>query len=126
MLSFADARLVVDNDAMFVAGMGAALLLGNLREVRKARVGLAIVLGSAATVVYNGPERVAGQLVFTPVAVRARLARGLRLRERAVQSEAAEERAMRAERERESAARVAVAEERGRIARELHDVVPTP
>ena len=48
---------------------------------------------------------------------------GFALRERAEQTEAAEERALRAERERESAARVAVAEERARIARELHDVV---
>ena len=123
VLSFADGRLIVDNDAMFVAGMGAALLLGNLREVRKARLGLAIVLGSAATVVYNGPERAAGQLVFTPLLFALAWLVGFALRERAAQSEAAEERAMRAERERESAARVAVAEERGRIARELHDVV---
>jgi signal transduction histidine kinase len=48
---------------------------------------------------------------------------GYALRERVVRSEAAEERALRAERERESAARVAVAEERARMARELHDVV---
>ena len=123
MLSFVDGRLIVDNDVMFLAGMGAALLLGNLREVRKARLGLAIVLGSAATVVYNGPERAPGQLVFTPLVFALAWLVGFALRERAAQSEAAEERAMRAERERESAARVAVAEERGRIARELHDVV---
>jgi signal transduction histidine kinase len=48
---------------------------------------------------------------------------GYALRERAEQAEAAEERAIQAERERESAARVAVAEERARIARELHDIV---
>src|SRR4029434_10546055 len=45
------------------------------------------------------------------------------LHERAEQTEAAEQRAARAERERENAARLAVAEERARIARELHDVV---
>ena len=48
---------------------------------------------------------------------------GFALRERAAQAEEAEERALDAERERESAARIAVAEERARIARELHDVV---
>ena len=40
-----------------------------------------------------------------------------------MQAEAAEERAARAEREREVMARIAVAEERARIARELHDIV---
>jgi signal transduction histidine kinase len=44
-------------------------------------------------------------------------------RERAEQTEAAEDRAARAEHDREATARVAVAEERARIARELHDVV---
>ena len=48
---------------------------------------------------------------------------GLALRERAEQAEAAEARAAQAERERETRARIAVAEERARIARELHDVV---
>src|SRR5262249_20577192 len=48
---------------------------------------------------------------------------GFALRERGQQAEDAEERAAEAEREREAAARLAVAEERARIARELHDVV---
>jgi signal transduction histidine kinase len=48
---------------------------------------------------------------------------GFALRERAVQAEAAEVRAAQAERERDAAARIAVAEERTRIARELHDIV---
>jgi signal transduction histidine kinase len=45
------------------------------------------------------------------------------VRARAVHAEAAEERAVHAEHEREAAARIAVAEERARIARELHDIV---
>ena len=48
---------------------------------------------------------------------------GFALRERSAQADAAEQRATQAERERESAARIAVAEERARIARELHDIV---
>jgi signal transduction histidine kinase len=48
---------------------------------------------------------------------------GFALRERAEQAEAAETRATLAERERDAAARIAVAEERARIARELHDIV---
>jgi signal transduction histidine kinase len=48
---------------------------------------------------------------------------GYALRERSEQAEAAEVRAARAERDREAVARVAVAEERSRIARELHDIV---
>jgi signal transduction histidine kinase len=48
---------------------------------------------------------------------------GFALHARTAHAEAAEERATRAERDREAAARVAMAEERGRIARELHDVV---
>ena len=123
VLSFADGLLIVDKAGLFVAGMGAAVLLGNLARERQARVGLAIVLGGAAIVIYNDPNHATGDLIFTPVLFAMGWLVGFALRERTKQTEAAEERAARAEREREAAARVAVAEERGRIARELHDVV---
>jgi signal transduction histidine kinase len=124
VLSFIDGRLIVDQGGLFLAGMCAAQLLGNLRRDVQARAGLAIVLAGAATIVYNDPHDTApGDLVFTPVLFAIGWLVGFALRERAEQTEAAEERAARAERDREAAARVAVAEERGRIARELHDVV---
>ncbi len=122
-LSILDGRLVVSQGGAFVAGTGAALLLGNLRRDVQARVGLAIVLSGAAIVVYNDPRHSVGDLFFTPALFVIAWLVGFALRERAEQTEAAEERAALAEREREAAARLAVAEERGRIARELHDVV---
>lgn len=122
-LSFLDPRLIPGQGGVFIAGMGAAFLLGNLRRELQARVGLLIVLAGAATVVFNDPTHFAGDLVFTPLLFATAWLVGYALRESTEQSEAAQERAARAERERESAARVAVAEERARIARELHDVV---
>jgi signal transduction histidine kinase len=103
--------------------MVAAFLLGNLRNDTEARVGLTIVIAAAAIVVYNTPGHAPGELVFIPVLFAIGWLAGFALRERSVQAEDAEERALRAEREREAAARLAVAEERARIARELHDIV---
>ena len=103
--------------------MGAAVLFGSLRNGLQARVGLVLVLVGAAVVVYYDPTRTAANLLFTPALFAVAWLAGFALRDRAERSEAAEERAVRAERERESAARVAVAEERARMARELHDVV---
>ena len=122
-LSFVDGLLVVDKAGLFIAGMVAALLLGNLRRDPQARIGLVIVLGGAAIVIYNDPAHASGDVVFTPLLFAIGWLVGFALRERTEQVEAAEERATRAEREREAASRVAVAEERARIARELHDVV---
>jgi signal transduction histidine kinase len=123
-LSFLDGRLITSQPAVYASGLGAALLLGNLRTGVQARIGLIIVLAGAAIVVYNDePSPQAEDLVFTPVPFGIAWLVGYALRERTARTEAAEERASRAERDRESAARVAVAEERGRIARELHDVV---
>lgn len=122
-LSFADGRLIVTQAGVFIAGMGGALLLGNLRRGPQTRVGLAIVLACAAVVVYNDPTHSVADLFFTPALFGVCWLVGFALRERADQTQAAEERAARAEREREAAARIAVAEERARIARELHDVV---
>ena len=122
-LSFVDGRLVVATQALFAAGFAAAFLLGNVREPRRARAGLAVVLGCAAVIVYNDPLHSAGELVFTPLFFSIGWLAGFALYERAARAEAAEARARRAEHERETASRLAVAEERARIARELHDIV---
>jgi signal transduction histidine kinase len=122
-LSFVDGNLIVTQAGVFVCGMGAAILLGSLRNGLQSRVGLVLVLVGSATVVYNDPTHGPGDFFFTPVLFSVGWLVGLALRERNLQADAAEDRALRAERERESAARVAVAEERARMARELHDVV---
>jgi signal transduction histidine kinase len=108
---------------VFVAGLGAAGLLGNQRNATQARLGLAIVLGGGAIVVYNNSTMQTGSVVFIPLQFALAWLVGYALRERTARTEAAEERAARAERDRETAARLAAAEERARIARELHDVV---
>jgi signal transduction histidine kinase len=122
-ISFVDGRLVTSTASAVVAGVGAAFLLGNLREAAQARLGLAIAVGGGAIIVYNDPTHAAGDLLVTPMLFAIGWLAGYALRERATQAEAAEMRAAIAEREREAAARVAVAEERARIARELHDIV---
>jgi signal transduction histidine kinase len=122
-LSFVDGRLIPFTATPFIAGMAAAFLLGNLRDDTEARIGLAIVLSGAEIVMYNNPDHAPGDLVFTPLLFGIGWLAGFALRERAQRAEAAELRATQAERERETAARIAVAEERARIARELHDIV---
>jgi len=122
-LSFLDGRLIVNQAGIFVAGMGAAVLLGNQRSARLSYVGLATVLGGSLLVVLHDTGPAGDELASVPVLFGISWLVGFALRERTERTELAEERARRAEREREVAARVAVAEERGRIARELHDVV---
>jgi signal transduction histidine kinase len=122
-VTFVDSLLIPFMVSLFPVGLASAFLLGNVRDGRRAWTGLAIVLGSITTVVYNIPGHLTAELIFIPVDFGIAWAAGYALRDRAQKAEAAETRAMRAEREREAAARLAVAEERARIARELHDVV---
>ncbi len=123
-LSFVDGVLVPFVGSLGVVGLATAFLLGNLRSPLKAGAGLVIVLVGIVIVVANIPgAQSTSDLVFIPLRFVVAWIAGYALRERAEQAEAAEERAAQAEREREAAARVAVAEERTRIARELHDVV---
>jgi len=123
-ISFGDGLLLAFIGSLGLVGLASAFLLGNLRNPLKAGAGLIIVLVGIVIVVYNipGPLPV-GDFVFIPLRFVVAWVAGWALGERAERAEAAEERAVRAEREREAAARVAVAEERARIARELHDVV---
>jgi signal transduction histidine kinase len=122
-ISFFDGVLIPFMVSLFPIGLVAAFLLGNLRDARRAWAGLAIVLGGITTVVYNIPGHLTAELIVIPVDFGIAWAAGFTLRERAEKAEAAETRAIQAERVREAAARIAVAEERARIARELHDVV---
>jgi signal transduction histidine kinase len=122
-LTFVDGLLIPFMISLFPVGMASAFLLGNLRDSRQGWTGLAIVLGGITTVVYNIPGHATPELLVIPVDFGISWAAGFALRHRAEKAEAAEIRATRAEREREAAARIAVAEERARIARELHDVV---
>ena len=122
-VSFIDGLLVPSVESLFLVGLASAALLGNLRDARQAWTGLAIVLAGIAAVVYNIPGRTTAELILIPVEFGIAWAAGFALRMRGEQAEAAELRAAQAEREREAAARVAVAEERARIARELHDIV---
>jgi signal transduction histidine kinase len=122
-LSFVDGRLVQSTLSLFIAGMAASFLLGQLADAVRGRLGLAVVVCGVAIVVYNDPTHGPGDFFFEPVLLAIIWLAGRALRERSAEAEAAEERATYAEREREAAARIAVAEERARIARELHDIV---
>jgi signal transduction histidine kinase len=122
-ISFADWRLIPFAVSLFAVGMADAFLLGNLRAARQAGIGLAVVVGGAAIVVYNIPGHSAAELVFIPLEFAISWVAGFALRESAEQAEAAVGRATQAESERDAATRLAVAEERARIARELHDIV---
>ena len=123
-LTFVDGSLIPFIGSLGVVGLATAFLLGNLRDSVKSGIGLAIVLGCIVIVVDNIPgPQTAGDLIFIPLRFVAAWVAGVALRETAQQAVAAEMRATLAEREREAAARIAVAEERSRIARELHDIV---
>jgi signal transduction histidine kinase len=75
------------------------------------------------TIVYNSPDHDLGDYLFVPLGFALAWLAGFALRRRVAEAEAAERRAVQAEREREASARLAVAEERARIAREMHDIV---
>ncbi len=122
-ISFVDPIVIPYAQSLFPVGMAAAFLLGNLRNSGEAAVGLAVIVGSMIVLVNEIPDHRTAELVFVPLEFAISWLAGFALRERAQQAEAAELRATLAERERDAAARVAVAEERARIARELHDIV---
>jgi signal transduction histidine kinase len=122
-ISFVDGRLIPFPVTVYLAGLAAAYLLGSLADVNRGREGLLVVVGSAAIIIYNLPGHSTGDLILIPAVFALGWLGGFAFRKRDVQATEAEERAVQAEREREAAARLAVAEERARIARELHDIV---
>jgi signal transduction histidine kinase len=124
-LSYIDALLVPFIGSLGVVGLAAAFMLGwYVRNSLQTVLGLVLILGSLVIIVYKIPgAQTAGDFIFLPLRFAVAWVAGYAVRVRSEQAEAAEVRATRAEHDRESAARVAVAEERSRIARELHDIV---
>lgn len=123
MFSSVDGRLIASSANIYVAGVVASVLLGNQRDARQAALGLAIVVGGATIVVYNDPLRTVGEFVSVPLLFAIVWVAGYALRTRTAQAEAADARAERLAHERERDAQIAVADERVRLARELHDVI---
>jgi len=122
-ISLIDWKLIPYPISLFVIGMATAFLLGNLRNDAQAVLGLGAAIFGSATVVYLIDGHTTAQMIFIPLEFAVSWLAGFAVRERTEQAEFAELRATLAERERDALARVAVAEERARIARELHDIV---
>jgi signal transduction histidine kinase len=122
-VSFASDRLIVYPFPTFLTVLAGCFLFGLLADRRQSLIGLAIAIGAAAIVNHNNPIVHAGDYLFITIAFSIAWLAGFGLGIKFRQVEAAEERAARLEHEREERARLAVADERARIARELHDVV---
>ena len=99
-ISVVDPLLIPYADALFPIGMADAFLLGNLRDARRAALGLAVVVVGASAIASSISGHSASQPVVVPLEFAISWVAGFAVRGRAVQAEAAESRATQAERER--------------------------
>ena len=121
--SFISGSFVQYAFGLFLTALASCALLGMLPDRRQSLVGWGIALGASVIVGSNDPSQTTADYVWTAVIFTVFWLAGFGLGLKMRQVTEAEERAARAEREREEEARAAVAEERTRIARELHDIV---
>jgi signal transduction histidine kinase len=106
-----------------LAPLVAIYSLGAHGSVRGIAVGTMAALAAYAVAAAGGTGGDASNLVAIVVAVLGAVAVGRAVRIMGFETEALEARASQLERERDERAQAAVAEERARIARELHDVI---
>jgi signal transduction histidine kinase len=121
--SFVDGHLIPSGLITNLAAISAFVLMGVLRDRTQAVAGLAYGIGITAIVAHNDPKGGVGNFVFASLVFTIAWTIGFMVSRKFHEAEIARERAHRAEREREERARLAVSDERARIARELHDVV---
>jgi signal transduction histidine kinase len=119
LLGFPAGDLIVP----YVAPLVALYSVG-LRSSRRGILAAGVVaLAAFAVVVAESPSEEVSEFAYIAVGVVAALAVGLAVRQLGFETDTLAARAAEAERSREQAARAAVAAERARIARELHDVI---
>jgi len=113
-----------ETQSALIAVIAAFYLLGRRVELRIAAVAwlLSVLLGAILLASDSGPVTGSG-FAFLAIISIAPFGTGIALRNRAEEATVMAERAIRLEREREERAAAAVAEERTRIARELHDMI---
>jgi signal transduction histidine kinase len=121
--SFVDERLIPHNLIPFLTAIALLALFGLIRDRNQAIGGLGLGIGVAAIVSHNDPTGKAGGFALVSLVFTVAWGIGFALGRKFEEADEAKERLARAERERAEQARFAVAEERTRIARELHDVV---
>jgi signal transduction histidine kinase len=122
IVSFIDTGLISDEFVAFLSGIAVAFMLGMLRDRTQAVAGAALLVGTIAIVAHNQGDH-PGDFFFPLIVFGVSWVAGFALGQKFHEADEARERATRMEREREEQARLAVAEERARIARELHDIV---
>ncbi len=107
----------------FAAIVTVFFVLGLHESRRRALAGGAIGFWLLFALVSNDPTFTASDVVIVAVFGMGPLLAGMAIRDRTRMTAALAERTLRLERAREEAARVAISEERARIADELHDVI---
>jgi signal transduction histidine kinase len=120
---FIDGSLAKDNFVCFIGGLCVSAMFGMRPDRRQAVGGLLYLWVVAAVVEARATHGHVGDLVWTLMTFTVVWVVGFALGRRVRDADLARQVALQAEQEREEQARLAVAEERARIARELHDVV---
>ncbi len=122
--AFHDVSSGGDSNAHLAASLIASYSFGAYATQRQTAAGLIGLLGVYLIIVFTDPDAITvGGLAFFALLVFGPYVAGRAIAIRRAREALLEDRAMTLQREREALARAAVAEERARIARELHDIV---
>jgi signal transduction histidine kinase len=121
--SLVDVGLIKHPFISFIFALTIAFRFGMQPSRRTSVVGLALLVATGGFVEFLAPTGHTGDFIWDAITFSVAWVIGFAVGEKFREVDEAKERAELAEREREERARHAVADERARIARELHDVV---